>query len=420
MKIVIFYQHFHGQDAPGHAVLLDFACSLQQQGHEVTVVAGDISYMDRTAPDLPWRRRLMRREQIAGVSVIRVRSTAELRRSTLGKLLGTVSFTLLCGVALLSCRRADVIYASSPPLIPMLSAWLASRLWRRPLVLEVRDLWPASGIELGALRHPLLRRAMGWTERFLYNRSERIVTLSPAMRDNIVERGWPPDKVITATYGIDPNFLRPDPAAGARIRTLMGWEGRHIVMYLGDHGHANHLEVILRAAQRLRQRPDILLVLIGNGTEKARLRRLAQRQGLANVQFHGPVPKRQAVAYINSADLCLATLRDIPVFRTVIPTKLVDYLACGKPVLIGIRGQAQAIVEAAGAGLAFAPEDDRTLASMIEELLADPTKRESLGRRGVVYAQTHFNADHQHAILLGLLTKVVTQGAPKPSSPLSP
>lgn len=420
MKILILYQHFHGQDAPGHAVLLDFARHLLRQGHEVTVVAGDIGYMDRTTPELPWWRRLLHREELEGISVIRVRSTAELRRGTLGKLLGTVSFTLLCSVALLSCRRADVIYASSPPLMPMLSAWLASRLLRRPLILEVRDLWPASGIELGVLRTPLLRSAMAWTERFLYSHSDRIVTLSPAMRDNIIGRGWPPDKVSTATYGIDPSVLRPDPAAGARIRTLMGWEGRHIVMYLGDHGHANHLEVILRAAQRLRQRSDLLFVLIGNGTEKARLQRLAQAQGLANVQFHEPVPKRQAAACINSADLCLATLGDLPVFRTVIPTKLVDYLACGKPVLIGIRGQAQAIVEAAGAGLAFAPEDDRALARMIEELLADPVKREIFGRQGAAYAQTHFNADHQHAILLRLLTTVVTQGAPQPSSPRSP
>jgi glycosyltransferase involved in cell wall biosynthesis len=288
----------------------------------------------------------------------------------------------------------------------MFSAWFASRVRRVPLVVEVRDLWPASLVVLGARTSKPIIYFLSWLERFLYDRSALIVTLTEGMRRNIVSRGWCSDKVHTVRYGVSPDRFFPDPAAAKKIRVEEGWEKLKIVLYLGSLGLANNVDVIVRAAAQLRRRPDILFVLIGDGLEKARLAATAKGMALNNVVFHAPIAARHAQAYINAADLCVVTLRDDPLFESAIPSKLIEYMACGKAVVVGVRGEAQAIVKDAGAGLPFNPDDDDQLASFIEALIDDPERREMMGRQGPLYTREHFLLEKNQAALYGLLVEV--------------
>jgi glycosyltransferase involved in cell wall biosynthesis len=407
MRITILYQFFQSESEPGHNLMLAFARYLHACGETVSVVAGEFGYMDPKPIKASLRRRLLRRETIEDVSITRTYSYKYGHSGLDRRFFSMVSFSLSCLLGLFRGPRPDVIYASSPPLLPMFSAWLASRLRGAPLVLEVRDLWPASLVELASPNNKILFRFMSSLERFLYDRSALIIALTEGIRRNIIERGWPAEKVHTIRYGVSASRFFPDKDAAKRVRIVEGWETFNIVLYLGAHGLAYDLDVILRAADRLRGRPDIRFILIGNGLEKRRLLKAAKAMGLNNLEFHPPISARDAPAYINAADLCVATLRNASLFRSAVPSKLIEYMACGKPVVIGLRGEAEAIVENAGAGIAFDPGDDAQLAECVKTLIDAPERRAVMGHSGIRAAREHFSLEQSQSKLHSLLAGVV-------------
>lgn len=408
MKVVIVYQYYYGHSAPGHSLVYELTQFLAERGHDVTVVSGETGYMQRNMPTMPWYRRIIRRERDGKVNVVRTYTYSELHRSYLGRLLSFISFSLSCPLGLLTVDKPDMVLASSPPIFPMFSAWLVCKLRRIPFVMEVRDLWPAAAVQMGILKNRQLIRIMAWMERVLYNQSEKIVALTEGIRNDICARGWPGSKVELVTCSVSFDKLYPDALGAAFIRNKYGWQDKKIVLYFGALGEANNLPVTLRTAQRLQSRQDILFVLIGDGMKRVATEKQVAALGLRNVLVLPPVSKSDARLYINAADLCLVTLRDIPLFDAAIPSKLIDYMACGKAVLCGIRGEAERIVDAAGAGVIFEPDNDEQLSELIAELLRDPMRLESMGASGLAYVQIRFAAatmrQKMEAILLGVST----------------
>jgi glycosyltransferase involved in cell wall biosynthesis len=411
MRVTILYQFFQSDEEPGHNLILSLARHLRAVGEQVSVVSSEYGYMSPRPVKTSFRRWLLREETIDDVSIVRTFSYAYGHSGFGRRAFSIVSFSVSCLFGLMRGPCPDVIYASSPPLLPMFSAWLVSRLRGAPLVLEVRDLWPASLVELAAMRGKPGISVMSWLERFLYDRSALIIALTEGIRSNIISRGWPPEKVHTIRYGVSTKRFFPDQDAAKRVRAEKSWENCKIILYLGAHGLANNLDVILRAANRLRHRPDIRFVLIGDGIEKERLVAAAKGLGLNNVVFGAPIPARDAPAYINAADLCVATLRDTALFRGAVPSKLIEYMACGKATVVGIRGEAEAIVERAGAGLVFDPDDDARLAACVETLVDDPERLAMMGQSGCHDARELFSLEQSQATLRGLLAEVAQRKA---------
>lgn len=410
MKVVVVYQYYQGHGAPGHSLVYELTKFLTERGHDVTVVSGETGYMQRKMPTLPWYRRIVRRERDGKVNVVRTYTYSELHRSYLGRLLSFISFSLSCPLGLLSVAKPDVVLASSPPIFPMFPAWLVCKLRRIPFVMEVRDLWPASAVQLGILKNRQLIGIMAWMERVLYNQSEKIVALTEGIRHDICSRGWPKSKVELVTCGVDFDKLYPDAPGAAFIRNKYGWQDKKIVLYFGALGEANNLPVTLRTAQRLQARPDIVFVLIGDGMKRVETEKHVTALGLKNVLVLPPVPKDEARLFINSADLCLVTLRDIPLFDGAIPTKLIDYMACGKAVLCGIRGEAERIVDDANAGVMFEPDNDEQLSRLVTELLHDSARAAKMGAGGLGYVQSRFSAatmrEQMESVLLAATKKI--------------
>jgi glycosyltransferase involved in cell wall biosynthesis len=410
MKVVVVYQYYQGHGAPGHSLVYELTQFLAERGHDVTVISGETGYMQRNMPTLPWYRRIVRRERDGTVNVVRTYTYSELHRTYLGRLLSFVSFSFSCPLGLLSVTKSDVVLASSPPIFPMFPAWLICKLRRIPFVLEVRDLWPASAVQMGILKNRQLIGIMAWMERVLYNQSKQIVALTEGIRDDICSRGWPESKVELVTCGVDFDKLYPDGPGAAFIRNKYGWQDKKIVLYFGALGEANNLPVTLRAAQRLQSRQDIVFVLIGDGMKRAETEKQVAFLGLRNVLVLPPVPKDDARLYINAADLCLVTLRDIPLFDGAIPTKLIDYMACGKAVLCGIRGEAERIVDEAGAGVMFEPDNDEQLSELVAELLQDAARVERMGTGGIGYVKSRFAAvtmrEQMESVLLAATKKI--------------
>lgn len=392
MKVAVVYQYYQGHGAPGHSLVYELTQFLAERGHDVTVISGETGYMQRNVPTLPWYRRIVKRELDGNVNVVRTYTYSELHRSYLGRLLSFISFSLSCPLGLLAIDKPDVVLASSPPIFPMFSAWLICKLRRIPFVIEVRDLWPASAVQMGILKNRQLIRIMAWMERVLYNQSVKIVVLTKGIRDDICARGWPKSKVELITCGVDIDKLYPDAPGAAFIRDKYDWQEKNIVLYFGALGEANNLPVILRAAQRLQKRQDIVFVLIGDGMKRGETEKQVAAIGLNNVLVFPPVPKDEARTFISAADLCLVTLRDIPLFNGAIPTKLIDYMACGKAVLCGIRGEAARIVNDAGAGAMFEPDSDEQFSKLVLKLLGDKTRLEIMGTRGLAYVQSNLAA----------------------------
>ncbi|WP_369987518.1 glycosyltransferase family 4 protein [Pseudomonas xanthosomatis] len=408
MNIAVVYQYYQGHGAPGHSLAYELTQHLAENGHAVTVISGETGYMKVEHPALPWYRRLLRRERHGAVQVIRMFTYTQLHRSYLGRLLSFISFSITAPLGLMCAGRPDVVLASSPPIFPMFSVWLVCKLRGIPLVLEVRDLWPASAVQMGILRNRQLIGIMAWMERLLYDQAQRIVTLTHGIRDDIHGRGWPAERLEVITCGIDRGMLYPDPQAGAGLRREYGWEGRRIVLYMGAMGEANNLDVLLDAARHCENR-DVLFLLVGDGMRRRDIQRRIAETGLANVELCEPVAKNQVRHWICAADLCVVTLQDIALFGGAIPTKLLDYMACGRPVLCGVRGEAAQIVCQADAGLTFAPNDSLQLLAHIARLGADSQERGRLGENGARHVREHFDAHKGRVAMEAVLRRAADE-----------
>lgn len=406
MKVAVVYQYYQGRSAPGHSLVYELTQHLAEQGHQVAVVSGETGYMRNDQPALPWYRRLLRRERDGKVEVIRTFTYTELHRSYLGRLLSFISFSLTAPIGLLRVARPDVVLASSPPIFPMFTIWLVCKLRGIPLVFEVRDLWPESAVQMGILRNRGLIAVMAWMERLLYDKAARIVTLTRGIYRDIQERGWPAEKLAVITCGVDTEMLYSDASAGDNVRKALGWEDAHIVLYFGAMGEANNLEVVLEAARHSTD-DRLRYLLVGDGMKRPQLEARVSELGLNNVKILPPIPKDEARGYINAADICVVTLLDIPLFLGAIPTKLLDYMACGRPVLCGVAGEAGEIVHTAGAGLTFQANDALQLAELVEELRHDKAARISMGERAEAYIKRHFDASGNRAAMEALLESVV-------------
>jgi len=405
MKVAVVYQYYQGHSSPGHSLVYELTQHLAAEGHSVTVVSGQTGYMQRDNPVLPWYRRLILKEQEGLVKIIRTYTYSELHRSYMGRLVSFLSFSVTAPFGLLRAERPDVVLASSPPIFPMLPIWVVCKLRRIPLVFEVRDLWPESAVQMGILRNRFLISIMSWMERVLYNQAKRIVTLTQGIRNDIHARGWPASKLEVITCGIDTQMLYPDAEAGSLVRRNFGWEGRSIILYFGAMGEANNLDVVIEAAVQC-QDENTLFLLIGDGMKRPYLEQRIAELKISNILLLPPVSKQEARGFINAADLCLVTLKDIPLFKGAIPTKLLDYMACGRPVLCGVEGEAAEIVEEAKAGLVFQPNSSQQLSTIIAELMDNEALRKKMGCSGAKYIKNNFDAVRSRAAMTALLKAV--------------
>jgi len=408
MRITVVYQYYQGTDTPGLSWTYEMTQALARQGHAVTVVSGETGYMHPERPRVPWYKRWLRRERDGLVDIVRVYTYSRLHRNYFSRLLSFISFSVNLPFGLLLSGKTDVLLASSPPIFPMLPTIVMCKLRRIPLVFEVRDLWPESAVQLGILRNRHLIKMMAWLEKLSYQHARRIVTLTHGIKEDIQSRGWPEQKVQVITCGVDPARIFPDPEAGARIRAQHGWEGRDVVLYLGAMGEANHLETVLDAASHCRNK-NVLFVLVGDGMMRPHLQQQVEARALDNVKILPPVPKMLVNGYMSAADICLVNLKKIALFKGAIPTKLLEYMACGRPVLCGVQGEAADILEKAGAGWVFPPGDAPRLAQMVEDLLADSALRRRMGEAGITYIHRHFDIQHNSMLMARLLENVIAE-----------
>jgi colanic acid biosynthesis glycosyl transferase WcaI len=395
MKILYVSQYFPPEMGAPAARVSELARHWVQSGHEVTVLTGFPNHPTGIVPP-EYRTRLRRlicRERIDDIQVVRTWLVPLPNRKPYERILNYTSFWLSSCLTGTLLHRPDVIVATSPQLLVGLTGWWLGLVKRVPFILEVRDLWPesltASGV--GSPDSQLVR-ALRKLSSFLYRWSNHIVVVTNAFREDLVKTwGVPVEKITVVENGVETDLFTPHGPTNA-LKSTIGLDGRFIVSCIGTLGLAHGLNMVLQAAAELQDIfPDILFLFVGEGADKEHLLAMARERNLTNVRFLPQQPREKIPAFIRASDVCLVLLRKADVFKTVIPTKMLEFMACARPVILGVDGQARHILQGAGAGIFIAPEDRGALVENITRLYHDRALCLTLGSYGRRYIVEHLS-----------------------------
>jgi glycosyltransferase involved in cell wall biosynthesis len=406
MHTLLIHQGFTTPTDAGGTRHYELAQCAIAKGDRVSVVSSDFGYLSgRRQSGLVAGRE----EVVDGIHVFRVATSRSLHGGLVGQLLSMLTFASASLLAGLRVRDVDVVLATSPPIFQAVTAWLIAMIKRRPLILEIRDLWPEFIIDMGKLKNPLIISAARALERFLYRRADGFIVNSPAYVDYLTKKGIDPATISLIPNGVDPEMFGAGPDLSARaaaIRTRLGLCDKFIVMYAGVMGPANDLGILLDAAAELNDDPRIHVVLVGDGKARKQLEAQAQQRGLVNVTFAGPQSKNDMRAFLQVADVCVATLQNIAMFRLTYPNKVFDYLAAARPVVLAIDGVIRQVVDDARAGIFVPPGDPHAIAGAIRELANDQERGREMGRRGREYVKQRFNRRDHGELFTSVLRRV--------------
>lgn len=327
-------------------------------GYQITVIT--------CVPNFPkgrvftgYRNRLWQSEEMSGVRVIRVWSFIAANEGFVKRILDYVSFMLSATVAAFFVRKPDVVIGTSPQFFTACAAYLVSRFKRIPFVFELRDLWPESIKAVGAMKESTVIRLLEQIEMFLYQKADRIISVTHSFQQKLVIRGVDADKIFVMTNGVDMSRFRPVPKDEALLKELQ-LEGKFVAGYVGTHGLAHHLETLLEAADKIRKLPNgdlFRFVLLGDGARKKVLQEEAVARKLNNVIFINSVPKGQVARYWSLLNVSIIHLKKTDLFTSVIPSKLFECMGMGLPVLHGVAGESAEIVRDNDIGIVFEPEN---------------------------------------------------------------
>jgi glycosyltransferase involved in cell wall biosynthesis len=277
-------------------------------------------------------------------------------------------------------KRPDVVIGTSPQFFAALGAWILSVLKWRPFIFELRDLWPASIVTVGAMKKGLSIRLLEKLELFLYRRATAVISVTKSFVDDLANRGIDRSKIHVVRNGVDLERYQPLPKSESMARAL-GVSDKFVVAYLGTHGMAHALDNVLKAASLLEGHSEIVFLLVGHGAQRGQLLRQATEMGLENVVFHDSMPKEKMPDLWSVSDIALVHLKDDPVFSTVIPSKIFEAFGMGKPVMIvQPDGEAVDIIRDAGAGVWVPPEDPKLLAAAVLKWFSDEQLRSDFAR----------------------------------------
>lgn len=402
--ILLIHQAFVSPNEAGGTRHFEFAQYLARQGLDLVIVASNLNYL--TGQRVVEGKGLVKEQAIDSVRVLRTYTYPSLHRSFIWRIVSFFSFMITSVWAALRAGPVDLVIGTSPPIFQAVSAWLVAFLRRRPFLLEVRDLWPEFAIDMGVLKNPVLIALSRWLERFLYARATHLVVNSPAYRDYLLTKGISVEKITLIPNGVDTRKFSCQ-ANGKVIREQFDLHGKFVVTYAGALGMANDIGAILSAADHLRDNRDIHFLLVGDGKERANLEAHARELQLPNVTFAGSRPKASMPDFLAASDACVATLQDIPMFRTTYPNKVFDYMAAGRPTILAIDGVIREVVEAAGGGIFVSPGNPSALADAIRKLSADRERAQAMGNAARRYVVEHFDRQQQATAFAELVRRLV-------------
>jgi len=428
MAQILFITPYYPPEKGAAAVRVsETATRLVRRGHQVTVLTTVPNYPTGIIP-VEYRGRLVQEEVLDGVRVVRVWSYVTPNKGFLRRVLAHFSFG--CLAPLLGWKgvgHPNVIFVESHPLFNAIPGRILAWGKRCPFIFMVSDLWPESAIQLGILRNPMLIWLSERLEWSTYQRARLVWALTEGIQNKLIQRGLSPKHIFLLTNGADTTKFRP--LLRSQARHELGWDDddRFTVLYAGNHGLLYGLTTVLNAAEQLQTHTDIHIIFVGDGARKADMVAQAQRSSLKNVTFLDSVPHDRMPLIIAGADVCLIPLRKMPFLENTLPLKMYEIMACARPILLGVEGEARQLAEQkAGAAIYVEPENTEALVSGILYLQEHHEEAELLGLRGRAYVEARFDrgqlVEELDAHLVTLLEKEehVTTSKTRPIIPMTP
>ena len=386
-RFLILTQHFPPEVGAAQIRLHAFAKQLQAHGHDVRIVTAMPNYpRGEVFPE--YRGLRVAREEIDGLSVTRTWIRPATGRNVVKRLLSYWSFAISSLPACMREPKPDFIFVESPPLFLACTAYVCSRLRRVPFILNVSDLWPASARELGIVRSKPLLWLGERLERFMYREAYRITAQTDGIRAYISAIVGP-GKVMVLYNGVDTSEFKPG------IATHVPWvESDELAfLYAGTLGYAHCWDVILEAAERLRGRPQIVFLLVGDGPEKGRLVEQARLRNLDNVRFVERRPVTDMPAIFAASRATVVPLRKGELFKGTRPSKIFPALACARPVIFSGEGEMAQLLLENRCGIVVPPEDGSAFAAAVVRLADHPEEARELGMRGRELVEREYGWD---------------------------
>lgn len=390
MKVLVISLYYDPDLCQSNGPIVRSICEdLAKAGHEVTVLTSFPHYnREEVWPE--YRGRLFESDRVGGVRVIRSYIYVPRGRGMVGRLLNYVSFNVSSTLTGLWAGRQDCIFAMSPPLTIGLTAWVLGAVKRIPFFYNLQDIWPEVAVRLGVLRSRPVIAFFEWLERFIYRHSAGIFAISDEFKQNLIGKGVEPAKIEVIPNFVDTESIRPAGRSNDFSRRH-GLDGRFVVLYAGNMGLSQGLEVVLDAAEILRDRDDVEFLMVGQGTSRNDLLAEAERRGLGNVRFLPLQPESEVPRLYASCDVALIPLKR-GIIENSVPCKTYSIMAAGRAFIAGVDGGSNVAKLAAGAGcgIRVEPEDGSELAGAIVRLKGDPELCARMGAAGREYVERHF------------------------------
>ena len=387
MKILLLTQWF---DPEPTFKGLAFAKELIKQGHEVEVLTGFPNYPQGKLYD-GYKLKLFQKENIEGISVLRVPLYASHDNSAFKRVLNYASFAVsatLYGIFL--TKKADVIYAYHPPLTVDMAALLIKLFRKTPVVLDIQDMWPDTLKATGMIGNEKLLNIVDSLCKVVYRYADHIVVLSPGFKQLLEKRNVAASKVSVIYNWCDESSLNSVSELSADNKQLLN--NKFNIVFAGNMGKAQSLDTVIEVAQQLKSELEIQFVFVGQGTETQRLKQICKDNQLNNVKFIPQMPMQKVGVILRKADALLVYLRNDPLFEITIPSKMQAYMAIGKPIIIGVSGDASNLVQEADCGVVVTPEDTLSLKEGILKLYhLERDKAEEMANNAKIFYQSNLS-----------------------------
>ncbi len=390
LNIFLLTEYYPPEPGAGSTRAYEHSKHWVELGHNVTVITCMPHYPTGIIP-LKYRKKIIYKEKINGVSVVRTFTYAAASKGFVRRTFAYFTFMLSSIVqGLFYIKNADYIIATSPPFSIGISGLILSKLKSVPLVFEVRDMWPDSLIQLGQIKNILLISFLKYFEKKIYFQSKYIISVTDSFCSLIQKKGIPRNKIYVVKNGVDLSFFNLRERDNILIEKHH-LAGKKIISYFGNFGLSQPIEQILYIAKFLINNIDIYFILIGDGERKKHVLELVNKLNLTNVLVLETVDKNELLRYYSISDIMVVPLQKIPLFKTVIPSKVFEIMAMGKPIIHNVDGETKEIVDEAKAGQYADLFDTEKFSNLLIDCLKDINFLKSCSVNGRKFVEEHFN-----------------------------
>jgi len=417
MKILFLTHYFPPEvNAPASRIYEHAKEWAKDKDTEVTVITNNPNHPEGILYE-GYENGWFQKEEIDGIEVIRVKTYLAANKGFLKRTINYLFYMLMAIAASPKVGKKDVVIASSPQFFCACGGYLASVVKRVPFVFELRDIWPESIVSVGAMKRNCI---IGFFEKvalFLYKRSALIISLTDSFKEFLISRGIDASKIAVVKNGVELDNFNRERINVEKFKREIGVGPKKVVSYIGTLGMAHALDKVMDCAKNLEATEDVQFLIVGSGAEKDKLEEKKSRGNIKNVTFVDQVSKEEVRKYYGISDIGLVTLKKDEGFKSVIPSKIFEYMAMEVPIIISVDGEARQIVEESGGGIYAEPENVDQMTEAIRNLIRKPETRAEMGKNARMYVERNFERKKLARNCLDALQTTHASGAKSPLSP---